>query len=30
MGCSGAKRAHYGQLWVVAGLKRLIMDSCGL
>ena len=22
MGCSGAKRAHYGQLWVVAGLKK--------
>ena len=30
MGCSGAKRAHYGQLWVVAGLKGLIMDSYGL
>ena len=33
MGCSGAKKAHYGQLWVVAGLaalKELIMDSYGL
>ena len=34
MGCSGAKRAHYGQFWVVAGLvaglKVFIMDSSGL
>jgi hypothetical protein len=31
MGCSGAfsraKRAHYGQLRVVAALKTFIMDS---
>ena len=33
MGCSGAcgaKRAHYGQLWVVAGLEGLVIDSYGL
>ena len=30
MGCSGARRAHYGQLWAVAGLEGLIMDGYGL
>ena len=24
MGCSGAKKAHYGQLWVVAGLVAVL------